>query len=348
MGMTNATSNFCKKMNKTKWIGVLLPLILVPLLLLFVDLEKALQIYSRISWNALILSVMVYFVSICLRALRFNWLINNGTYHKISIHQLLPVVLVHQFYNRILPFRAGEASYVFLLKTIYSYDVSASISSLLLARIYDALAVMMIFLLSLFFFAGEYAFYESIIIALSLLLVLSLLLWKLKALIRFMGRIFCAVTEKLYQNTGKMPKWVLQVETAMRNIEVEISCFSTFKSIFWLILSSLGIWIGVFAMFYLFMCACQVVPFSTASFWQVVVGATVSIYTFVLPINVISGPMEASWAMGFVMVGVGQSAALASGFGINWLAHAATALFAVPAMMWISIKKQPGAKDTDT
>ena len=325
-----------RKGNKTKWIGIILTFVLIGFLFLFIDFKKAWQIYSHISWDALGLSIVIYFISIVLRALRFNWLIDKGSPQKISIKKLLPIVLVHQFYNRLLPFRTGEASYVVLLKTVCQCEVSSGLSSLIVARIYDAFSVMMIFLASLFFFAGEHKFSESYGIALSFLIAIPLVLWKLPFLIKICRYIFFGIAEKVYNK--KMPQWFFQIKKTITEIEVEISNVNQLRSVLWLLSSSLGIWTGIFGMFYMFMHACHLIPLSMDAFWQVVMGATLSIYTFVLPINVISGPMEASWTIGFVMVGIDKNAALASGFGINWLSHIATAAFALPAMIFLSRK----------
>ncbi|MDM8515111.1 lysylphosphatidylglycerol synthase transmembrane domain-containing protein [Desulfobacterales bacterium HSG16] len=320
---------------RLKWSGILLTLLIVAILLVSVDIGKAMDMYSRISGKALCLSVVIYYLTMILRTLRFNWLLNQGTGKTISPGQLLPIVLVHQFYNRVLPFRTGEASYVVLLKTVCQYDVSSGISTLLVARIYDALTVMVIFLIGLSFFAGKYHFAESYLLAFGFILFLLLILWKLPFMVNKSRIMLSKIGNYFFRNKENGKKWVFRMNKSMKAIEKDVSLINRFRSVFWLTLSSLGIWTGLFGMFYMFMYSCRLIPMSLDAFWQVITAATLSIYTFVLPINVISGPMEASWAVGFIMVGIDKDAALASGFGINWLSHLAITVLALPSMFFI-------------
>jgi uncharacterized protein (TIRG00374 family) len=326
-----------QKRTMVKWVGGTLTLVFLLCVIGLMDFEQAASLYRKLSAVSLVMAAMSYLASLCLRAYRFKWLLSRISKKSLPFSQLFPVVLIHNFYNRILPFRVGEAAYVMLLKTSYDYKMSQGLSSLVLARIYDGLTVIVIFILSLLFFtlktrATHLLFLSGFLLVLILLLLhqLSFTLSLFQRLLHWSG-LFLNLSENRFFKRAEQE----MVETG-RDLET----LNRAGSIFPLFLFSTGIWICVFGMFYIMMHGYQLVPFSVSAFWQVVAGSAFSVVTFCLPVNVASGPMELTWVIGFGMIGMDRGAALASGFDVNLFAHAATTLFAVFALICMAIKKR--------
>jgi uncharacterized membrane protein YbhN (UPF0104 family) len=71
---------------------------------------------------------------------------------------------------------------------------------------------------------------------------------------------------------------------------------------------------------------------------QTTLGSTAAVVTSFLPVGGIGsfGPMEAGWSLGFVLVGLERTAAIASGFGVSIVTFCFGALFG--GIGWIGLR----------
>ena len=91
-----------------------------------------------------LLGGLLYLVKTCLRALRFQRLNRQS---KPSFAEMLRLVLASGLASQLLPLKLGEFAYIYLLKRSRRATISQGLSSLLIARLFDLLAVAVLFIL---------------------------------------------------------------------------------------------------------------------------------------------------------------------------------------------------------
>jgi uncharacterized membrane protein YbhN (UPF0104 family) len=101
-------------------------------------------------------------------------------------------------------------------------------------------------------------------------------------------------------------------------------------------LSTLGIWAGIFACFYWLLRGFGA-PMTLA---QVVTGGSVTGLSGLLPVNTVGnfGTLEAGWTAGFVAVGLQPSMAVASGLAMHVIVLAISIALAVPHGMRLGVR----------
>lgn len=95
---------------------------------------------AEIAW--LVPGVLVYFLAVWGRTWRWHYLLRP--IKRISLARLFPVVVIGYMGNNVYPFRAGEVIRAYVLKRDESVNISASIATIVVERIFDGL-VMLIF-----------------------------------------------------------------------------------------------------------------------------------------------------------------------------------------------------------
>ena len=280
------------------------------------DMQSALDLYSGLSVRHMILAAVFYGITIIFRALRFQTLLHIGGSARLPYFRLLPVIAVHNMYNRIIPFRAGEASYIILLKKYYNYSVARSLPSLVLARVYDGIIVLALFAVCAPVVLGSGALVNFWLVPV-LLAVVAIGMYKLPAILN--------LTSSMLGRIRKRPGLVARVTGAIaRTCDAFVQNSAAMKkpsTVLVVILYSLLIWLSMFAMFFVMMHGFGLLPLQAASFPLIVVGSTMAVAVFVLPVNTPTGPMEIGWTAGFILVGLSQEAAMVSGLGVNFFAH---------------------------
>lgn len=103
-----------------------------------IELREIPGAISRISWSTLVISFLLYAVAVFFKAVRFEVILRTG----IGLKCLFPVVALYTFFVNILPMRAGELSYVYLLKKRTGISGTRSFTSLVIGAVADLLLVM--------------------------------------------------------------------------------------------------------------------------------------------------------------------------------------------------------------
>ena len=285
------------------------------------DMHSALELYSRLSVGHMALATVLYGITIVFRALRFQTLLHIGGSTRLPFLRLLPVIAVHNMYNRIVPFRAGEASYIILLKKYYNYSIARSLPSLVLARVYDGIIVLALFVICApaVLGAGALTSFWLVPVLLAVVVVATL---KLPRILNAVSRILTPM--------GKGSHLYNRIAGAVARIcdafVKNISSVEKTSTVLAVIAYSLLIWLAMFAMFFLMMQGFGLYSLTIGAFPVVIVGGTLAVLVFSLPINTPTGPMELGWTAGFMMVGLSRQAAMTSGFGVNMFSHF-TAIF---------------------
>ena len=293
---------------KRATLGVLITGAFLFVLSRFVDWPQLVALFrnSQPRWllGAVGFYVAIYFV----RGLRF-YLLARGT----TLVTMLCITCVHNFLLRLLPMRTGDLSYAILLKRAGIAGLGEGVLSLILLRLLDAGAVVVLFGITLAVNRGVYLgdptpgfIAAAVVFALGVIGVVSF-----NRLLRLGQRALSAVARLLHLD--RRPK----VHRALERLGEEIQAFARIPlPVLLQITAATAVqWLLNFAIIFAIMRAFSV----EVSIAQAVLGGTAAVVSAFLPIGGIGsfGALEAGWSLGFALVGLDPSVAVASAFGFS-------------------------------
>lgn len=307
-------------------LGLAVTTLLLALLARFVDLQTLEDLAASLTWGPVLLALVFWNLILVFRAWRFVLLAPRTPFAT-----MLGIASVHSLLLRLLPLRTGELAYPLLVKRAGGAGLGESFLGIFLLRVVDATTVLIVFAVALSFHHGTYLGTRSTGLAMAagagLLGILAVL---------FLPRLF-VISVRLLRwglnlfSLGEHPR-ALRILDRFQGAARDFARLKT-TTIGWLGLVSGAQWLLTFAAFFAIMRAFGL----PVSFPQTILGATAGVVTGFLPIGGIGsfGTLEAGWALGFVLVGLPQESAVASGLGSSVL----TLLMGVPAgvLGWLSL-----------
>ncbi len=318
-----------------KQVKRLLPLVgglaLITVLLWQVHPREVWRLLSQADPRWLLVGCGWYVLTNVLRACRFGVLLSlPGRGGPLRI---LPEMFALSLLNNVLPGRAGELSFPYFLYRRHNVGVGDSATALVVARLFDYLAVALLFVGFTLLEIQELDVAAARIlegVGFVLLLSVGLLAaapWVAEIVFRFalwaIGRTRFAGGRAEHLAAGLRQ----QVSAAFARIRSPRTYGLT-------LLWSLPIWLCTFAWFSSFLSAFGLpMPYPL-----VVVGATFASLAKAIPFITIGGfgAHEAGWTLGFTLVGMERTAAIASGFAVNILTLLTSALFGGAALLWMN------------
>lgn len=129
------------------WLGILISAVLLYFALRGLHIGqvwKELQ-HARYWW--LLPGIAVYFIGVWVRSWRWHYLLRP--LKKISTRSMFPIVTIGYMGNNVYPARAGEVLRSVILKQRENVPVSASLATILVERIFDAVVMLMFVFLNL-------------------------------------------------------------------------------------------------------------------------------------------------------------------------------------------------------
>jgi uncharacterized protein (TIRG00374 family) len=131
------------------WLLLTVGLVLFGLLIRRVGLKQLTGLYLRAEKSCWIFGIMIYFISMLCRALKWYLLVKPA--YSVTMKQFLPVYLFNAYMGNITPFKSGEALGPVLFKRYFSVEIGQGFSIILIDRIIE-LIWMLIFLFTGFFY----------------------------------------------------------------------------------------------------------------------------------------------------------------------------------------------------
>ena len=254
-------------------------IILLSWLISQVEWSYTVNTIRHIPLSLLLLAFVCYGGSFYLRAIRFKLLLPSLKKKDSLFH----IILVHYTALNIVPARLGELSYVYLVKKVYNVPTGFSVSSLVLARVFDQIAISLLFLLSTFFVDISSAWMKTLTLLVTVLLFLSVFL----LILLIMYKEYCASWLKRILQRMHLDRYRL-IQRGMTEIDNVVAALAdlprtrSFGAIFGL---SVCIWICIFTVNFLLFQAFHV----PLSYIEVVLASTFMILLTLLPIQVLSG-----------------------------------------------------------
>lgn len=295
--------------NKTlgKIITILVTIILMGFLFRQVSINDVMIALFGIKQEYLILGFLIYALSYVFRAVRFHFLLNRN----ICVRDLFCITCIHNLTNSILPARAGELSYIYLLKKNHDRSVEEGAVTLVEARVFDMIAISLLFFSCVMFARDPPELITGAMWAIALFTVLLLAL--LVTISRSNIITHVLRNTAVFMNLDRSSAFDILLEK-IENITKIFACMN-WNNFILCILVSIASWLTSYTVIYLLVGAMGVeLPFGTA-----LLASTFSLLTTILPIQGFGGfgTIEGGWTIGFMLFGVSKDLAIITGFSIH-------------------------------
>lgn len=306
-------------------IGVLISIILCYFLLRAISFNDLFVTFARLSFFSFTLAFLLYVFVYLLRTVRFMTLLDG----RIRFFKLFFIVSLHNLATVVFPFRTGEVSYVYLTKK-EGVNASEGIASLLLSRLFDFIAVFLIFVLGYFYLGNfsrdiglAFVWFSFFTVGL-FLFVLSIVRFKLRLKVIF---------ERL------LSLFSLGDNRAIRYIQQElgyiVDAFRSISSRRVLIVTlfqSLALWLIMFVFTYYVLTVFGL----SVSFLEAIVGGSIALAISLLPIQgaLGFGTTEAALTIAFLLLGFEKELIISVGFGYHILSLVFTFLVGGYGFFW--------------
>ncbi|MFC1889455.1 lysylphosphatidylglycerol synthase transmembrane domain-containing protein [Thermodesulfobacteriota bacterium] len=276
-----------------------------------IELGDVTSTLRKISLSTLGLAFILHLSIYLLRTFRFRILIRS---RRVPFMPMFDIVAFHNLSNYVLPFRTGELSYVILLSKAGRFPVGEGVGTLLVSRIFDFVALSLIYPVSIVSLAlgGVHAsrltlalFGLGATMFLTGIAVLALLVIRAESLGTIAERLIGFFRLDRFRFSASLKEKVGELIVsfrAMRSKKVLAGSFAI--SIVILLIS--------FLFGYVLMRGMGI----RMSYLQIVFCSTLSLLANGLPINTLAGigTMEAMWLAGCVLAGIDQSVITDAGY----------------------------------
>lgn len=313
------------------WLPYVVSLLILLVLLWLIDWRDVLSLLLGTDPAWLTIGCGWYLLTNLLRAYRFYVLLDADTIrHPL---QILPEMFTLSLLNNVLPSRSGELSFPFFMQRRYAISIGDGTATLLLARIFDLLSVILLYLVFAYIELQNLSpttvpIIERVALAGG---AISITLLGAPWIANFGVQFLAAVLSKMGVHNGAIAKAVLRLghdaAAALQRMR-RITIYG--QTLAW----SLAIWLVTFAWFDAFLRAIDV----PMRYTLVVIGATFASVAKAIPLVSIGGfgAHEAGWTLGFSLVGMEQSLALSTGVAVNLLTLAVSVVFGGICLLYIN------------
>lgn len=129
------------------WLGLLISVVFLIVALKNVDLRGVWQTLKNANFWWLIPGLAIYFLGVYIRAWRWQYLIKP--IKKVPLGVLFPIINIGYMGNNVYPARAGEFLRAIVLKKRADISISASLATIVVERIFDAVVILAFVILNL-------------------------------------------------------------------------------------------------------------------------------------------------------------------------------------------------------
>ena len=300
-------------------VSVLIALGIVFLLLKLTNVSPSfiLDTLRGTSPLALVFAFVLHMGTYLLRAIRFRLLIHSA---RPSLGSLFDIVTVHNLMNHVLPFRTGELSYFYLIRSLHSVPISEGVGTLVICRIMDLMAFALYYPFAIIFLYLQGFSFPSYVwpvlwtvvpaffLLAALLVVLAI---RGKALVGFLRRLVGRVS-------GSGSPWADRIleklEEAAYSFE-HLGAKKVYLGTFLLSLAIIGlIYLGIYVLL-IGMGYPMGMPLVVFCSTLASVGQLLPLYSFGG-----FGTLEAGWTVGCLMAGFSKEMGMASGLSFHIIA----------------------------
>lgn len=234
------------------------------------------EVIKSANYWWLIPSILVYFVAVWARAWRWHYLLRP--IKKISMATMFPIVCIGYMGNNIYPARAGELLRAYVLKKHENVQISASLATIIIERIFDGVVMLgfvFINLPELATLTSESGFIGSI----QTLAIWGAVIFGLVLVIFLMAAMFPRITERATPwlvNHILPKKWREKACGIMLRFLTGLESLRSPKDVLMVFLTSVVIWLLETGKYWLVM---QAFPFTVSFFALMLMNGIVNLST---------------------------------------------------------------------
>jgi uncharacterized protein (TIRG00374 family) len=302
------------KRRLAQWLMVPITVLLVVLLLAQVSISDIFAAFSSVSPVYLAVSFLMFFLLYAMRAARFYVMLNAR-----DMGSIFNITCTHSMANNVMPFRTGELTFVYLARTRMGVQVGVGAAIVAIARLYDVLAICLLFMATFMISGGDFGYFSRFIPAVAVFTVL--LAVAIVAIVWF-NRYFAAFTARVFSLT--VFRWGRSLQAKVDQVCGYCSSLKPGRNTAALLGLSLSMWIVQALNYYLLSSGMGL----HIGFWAAISGMLLAIIFVALPIQGVGnfGSFELAWAAIFVALGAPAAAAVSSGFAVHVITLAFTTL----------------------
>ncbi len=293
-------------------LGIAVPLLAV--LLSQTDLHAIVRSFRDFSPKAAILGLVMWGLLNVLRAWRFQLLVHS---RRVSMDRMFSIVNVQNLLATLTPGRAGEVSYVVLLRSEGRVPSAEGLAGLVVARAFDFVVASAILVASLWMVRGllpaqgtGLVFTALALFSLSIVALLGLA-WLTSVWVRLLHRLVDGT------RLGRI-RMAHRLAAKAEEVHADIVRMRARGTVGRMALLTAAIWLASYAVSFIWIAGLGLpLGFTGTLFVAVVAGLAVS-----LPVQGIAGlgTTEAGWAIPLILLGIQRETAIAAGFCFHALA----------------------------
>lgn len=311
---------FSRKQWYSLLIALTISMVLVWALLSGIENREIIRSLQGVSPKLLLLAFGIYILIYISRALRFNRLLKA----PLQIKEMFTIMCLHNAVNVALPARSGELSYPYLLKR-KGIPYAESLSSLIAARLFDLIAIFILFLAALPFLGTvpdfavrvQYGFLGAL--ALLFLGLGIAVLWKLQIK-------YWLETLRRWTRTDRL-SLLTRFQRLGGNIVDALKQYANRRMLGQLIIHSVVQWFLMFLFSYVVLRALGMELTLAQSF----IGSSLSMLVLVIPFQGVLGfgTTEAVWVLMFMALGFQSAALIPLSFAAHIIALLCTGIMGI-------------------
>ncbi len=305
-----------RRLSAWGWVAsVLISAGIVFLLLRLTDVSASLILKTLrgISPTALALGFALHMFTYCLRCLRFRLLIHSA---RPAIASLFEIVSVHNLLNHVLPFRAGELSYIYLIRSLHGVPAAEGLGTLTICRIMDLMAFALFYPIAIvLLYLKGFAFPSYVWPVLWVVTPLFFVLAALLVLLALRGKALAGRLRRLVAGPAAGSRLADRILRKVEEVAESFAHLGKRRVYFGAFLLSLAILAMIYLVVYILL-AGMGYPMQMP---LVIFCSTLASLGLLLPLYSFGGfgTLEAGWTVGCVMAGFSKEMGMASGLSFH-------------------------------
>jgi uncharacterized protein (TIRG00374 family) len=258
------------------WVGLLISAVFLYFTLRGLKIGEMWDVIKSANYWWLIPAVLVYFVAVWARSWRWHYLLRP--IKKIPTLTMFPIVCIGYMGNNIYPARAGELLRAYVLKKREGVQISASLATIIIERVFDGVVMLgfvFVNLPKLAELTGESGFIGSI----QTLAIWGAVIFGIVLILFLLAAMFPKVTERvtLWLVNRILPrKWREKASGIMLRFLSGLECLRSPKEALMVFLTSVVIWLLETGKYWFVM---QAFPFSVSFFALMLMNGIVNLST---------------------------------------------------------------------
>lgn len=260
--------------------------------------------FRKIDLSLFAVAAGCYVITYPVRSFRIYYMMRDSA----SFKRVLPVCMKHQFFGRIIPFKAGELSLVYLLKKSFGSSAAKGGTVLVLLRLFDAAVMVLSFIIcNRFANVGGWLSYLAVGLFVFVIVFIIVMLFAFPKIIGFLKSVGKEKAAEKAEDVAELLKSISPKDFAV------------------VFISTVVLWIFV----YLSMHFVAAAFFPGLTVMKTVSASFLASVAAFLPVNGLGGfgTTEAGWTLGFSLMGMPESIALTSGVISNLMSFVITVCF---------------------